>query len=39
MTLNGVVALFFVISPNSVASGAHCVRVAEDIPKLSVTVM
>jgi len=32
-------ALFCVISPNSVASGAHCVEVDEDIPKLSVTEM
>ena len=31
MTLNGVMALIFVISPNSVASGAHCVKVAEDV--------
>jgi len=27
MTLNAVMALFCVISPNSVASGAHCVKV------------
>jgi len=29
--------LFCVISPNSVASGVHCVKVVEDIPKLSAT--
>ena len=27
--------IFCVISPNSVVSGAHCVRVVENIPKLS----
>jgi len=26
MTLNGVMALFCVISPNLVVSGAHCVK-------------
>jgi len=31
MTLNGVMALFCVISPYSVASGAHCVKVTEDV--------
>jgi len=31
MTFNGVMALFCVISPNSVASGAHCVKVVEDV--------
>jgi len=33
MTLNGVglMALFGVISPNSVVSGAHCVKVVEDV--------
>jgi len=30
---------YFVISPNSVASGAHCVKVVEDIRKLSSTEM
>jgi len=30
MTLNGVMALIF-NSPNSVASGAHCVKVVEDV--------
>ena len=32
MTLNGVVAVIFVISAKSVAFGAHCVKVVEDIP-------
>jgi len=31
-------ALFCVISAKSVAFGAHCVEVVEDIPKLSATV-
>jgi len=31
MTFNGVMALFGVISPKSVASGAHCVQVVEDV--------
>jgi len=31
MTLNGVIALVCVISPNSVASGAHCIKVVEDV--------
>jgi len=31
--------LFYVISPNSVAFGAQCVKVVEDIPKLSATEM
>jgi len=31
MTLNGQWPLFCVISPNSVASGAHCVKVVEDV--------
>ena len=40
MTMNGVMALLIcVISPNSVASGAHFVKVVEDIPKLSATEM
>ena len=39
MTLNGVMPLFCVISPNPVDSGAHCVKVVEDIPKLSATGM
>ena len=38
-TLNCVVADIFVISPKSVAFGAHCVKVVEDIPKLSATEM
>jgi len=33
------VPYFCVISPNSVASGTHCVKVDEDILKLSVTEM
>jgi len=37
MTLNGAVAVIFVISAKSVAFGAHCVKVVEDIPKLSAT--
>jgi len=41
MTLNGVVvvAVIFVISAKSVAFGAHCVKVVEEISKLSVTEM
>jgi len=31
MTTNGVMALFCIISPNSVASGKHCVKVVEDV--------
>jgi len=31
MNLTGVMALFCVISPNSVASVAHCVKVVEDV--------
>jgi len=31
MTLNGVMALFCVISPNSVVSRAHYVKVVEDV--------
>jgi len=34
MTLNGVMA---VISPNSVASGAHCVKVVEDVVVIKFT--
>ena len=30
---------YFAFSPNSVASGAHCVKVIEDIPKHSATQM
>jgi len=37
MTLNSVVAVIFVISAKSVAFGAHCVKVVEDIPKLPAT--
>jgi len=37
MTLNGVVAIIIVISPKSLAFGAHSVKVVEDIPKLSAT--
>jgi len=39
MTLNGVVAVIFVISAKSVAFGAHCVKVLEDILKLSAKEM
>jgi len=39
MTMNGVVAVIFVISAISVAFGVHCVKVVEDIPKLSATEM
>jgi len=37
MTLNGIVAVIFFISAKSVAFGAHCIILVEDIPKLSVT--
>jgi len=37
MTLNSVMAVFCVISAISVAFSTHCVKVLEDIPKLSVT--
>jgi len=30
---------YFVISAKSVAFGAHCVKVVEDIPRLSATEM
>jgi len=36
MTLNGVMAIFGVISATSVAFSAHCVKVVEDMPKRSV---
>jgi len=39
MTLNGAVAVIFVIAAKSVAFGAHCVKVVEDIPKLSAIEM
>ena len=39
MTLNGVMALFCVISPNSVAFKAHQVKVVEDTPIDSVSEM
>ena len=39
MTLNDVVAVVFVISTKTVAFGAHCVKVVDDIPKLSATEM
>jgi len=38
MTLNGVMAVS-VISENSIAFGVHCVKVVEDILKLSTTGM
>ena len=37
MTLNGVMAVFWVISATSVAFSTHCVKVVENIPKLSAT--
>jgi len=37
MTVNGVMVVIFVISAKAVAFGAHCVKVVEDIPKLSAT--
>jgi len=39
MSLKGVVAVIFVISAKSVAFGARCVKVVEDIPKLCATEM
>jgi len=39
MTLNDTMALFCVISANSIAFRAHCIKVVEDIPKLSTTEM
>jgi len=39
MTLNGVMAVIFRFSANSVALGAHCIKVVEDIAKLSTTEM
>jgi len=38
MTLNGVLAVIFVISAKYVAFGAHCVKVVEEILKLRPTV-
>jgi len=35
VTLNGVMAAICVISAKSAAFGAHCIKVVEDIPKLS----
>jgi len=37
MTLNGLMAIFCVISATSLVFSAHCVKVVEDIPKLSAT--
>jgi len=37
MTMNGLIAVFCVISATSVDFSAHCVKVVEDIPKLSAT--
>jgi len=37
MLPNAPTTKFCFVSPNSVASGAHCVKVVEDIPKLSAT--
>jgi len=39
MTLNGVMALFCVISPNSVAFRAHYVNMVEDTPIYSASEM
>jgi len=39
MALNGVIAVIYVISANSEAFSAHCVKVVEDMPKLSATEM
>jgi len=39
VTLNGAVAVIFVISAKSVAFRAHCIKVVEDIQKLSATEM
>ena len=39
MIVNGVVAVIFVISAKSVAFGVHCIKVVDDIPKLSATEM
>ena len=39
MTLNGVMALFCVISPNSVDLGINYVKVVEGRPKLYATKM
>jgi len=39
MTLNGVIAIRRVISPNSLAFGADYVKVAEDTPILSAAEM
>jgi len=36
MTLNGVMAVF-ALSATSVAFSVHCVKLVEDIPKLSAT--
>jgi len=37
MTLNGVIAVFGVISATSADFSAHCIKVVDDIPKLSAT--
>jgi len=39
MTLNGVVAVIFVVSAKTVAFEAHCIKVVDNIPKLSATEM
>jgi len=39
MTLNGVAAVISVISAKSVTFGVHCVKVVEDIKKLSAAGM
>jgi len=37
VTLNGVMAIFGIISATLVAFSAQCIKVVEDIPKLSAT--
>jgi len=39
MTLNGIMAVMLLFSANSVALGEHCVKVVEDITKLSAIEM
>jgi len=39
MTLNGVVAVIFVVSAKTVAFETHCIKVVDNIPKLSATEM
>jgi len=39
MTLNGIMAVFCFILQNSITFAAHCIKVVEDICKLSTTGM